>query len=143
MTDTPPPGAGGVGGAASLSAALTPNLSPLTRVRDTRLIARAIREQWPIPEHVRVAIPIALCEVACSEQASFRNRIAAVRALLAADRLNLEARSRKADPLVDVNIAAAVIAAGKELEAGLRAQTTEEGSASERARITQDTSASP
>jgi hypothetical protein len=61
---------------------------PLT-ARDTRLIERAVRQRWDIPPALRETIPKALGQVASNPKASHRNRIAAARALIAADALNL------------------------------------------------------
>lgn len=61
---------------------------------DTRLVERAVRQRWPIPEDARPAIAAALADVARSRKASHRNRIAAARALTAMDALNMEQEKR-------------------------------------------------
>ncbi len=62
--------------------------------RDTHLIEKAIRQRWPIPEHLRQLLPEALGEIAIDPDKSDRNRIAAVRALTAMDALNLAQEER-------------------------------------------------
>jgi len=69
-----PENAGGLGGA--------------TR-RDITLYRRAIRERWPITDDVRATVLTRLALVVDDTNASPRTVIAAVRALLQADRLNL------------------------------------------------------
>lgn len=76
------PDAGGLGGEPPLGA------------RDTRLLERAIRQRWPIPEEDREAIVAALADVVQNRRASHRNRVAAARALTAMDALNMEQEKR-------------------------------------------------
>ena len=56
---------------------------------------RAVRERWPLPEHVRIRILKRLCGLIDPETpegatAEPRTIVAAARTLLAADKLNLE-----------------------------------------------------
>jgi hypothetical protein len=67
---------------------LTPNLSP-NQTSDTRLIEKAIRQRWDIPPDIREAMPKELSDIIKTGK-SHRNKIAASRALLAADSLNLQ-----------------------------------------------------
>lgn len=62
--------------------------------RDTRLIERAIRQRWPIPDDLRVKLPEQLRLILDNPETSPRNKIAAARALLQADVLNLEQEKR-------------------------------------------------
>lgn len=67
-------------------------------VRDTRMQARAIRERWPLPADVRVKVLKRLTQIVDADRIpeageprpGHREVIAAARALIAADRLNLE-----------------------------------------------------
>ena len=63
-------------------------------IRDTRMIEKAIRERWPIPEGKRPAIAQMLCDVAESKDASDRGKIAAAKALIEIDKLNMEQERR-------------------------------------------------
>jgi hypothetical protein len=74
-----PPGRGGKGGEYGSQ-----------QTSDTRLVERAIRQRWPIPEDRRPAIMDRLIQVATGEGVSDRNRVVAARALLAADALNMQ-----------------------------------------------------
>lgn len=76
-------------------------------IRNTRLMARAIRERWPMPDRTRIKILKALARRVDAENwanadgaafqppPSHREVIAAARALLQADRLNLDAERLK------------------------------------------------
>jgi hypothetical protein len=68
----------------------TPNLVPTAQTSDTRLLERALRERWQVPEYIRREGPALLAEVITSKRASARNKIAAFRALVQADAQNLE-----------------------------------------------------
>ena len=75
--------AGGLGGASNPG------------IRDTRMAERALRERWPMSEAVRVAILKRLAGIVDPEspegaKAKRREVISAARALMAADKLNLE-----------------------------------------------------
>jgi hypothetical protein len=81
----PPNEAGGLGG----------DLAPDEGIRDTRLQAKAIRERWPMSQDVRIKVLKRLCGIIDPEtedgaNAGLREVIAASRALLSADKLNLE-----------------------------------------------------
>jgi hypothetical protein len=58
-------------------------------VRDTRLLERALREDWPIPEAIRRPLMVRLARIALDKSSSPRNAIAAARAILAASKNNL------------------------------------------------------
>jgi hypothetical protein len=62
-----------------------------SRNRDARLAERALREAWPVPEERRPELVEILIGVARDPSARPRERVSAVKALLAASRLNLEA----------------------------------------------------
>lgn len=64
--------------------------------RDSRMVERAIKGRWPIPDEMREKVPEALSKVITSPGSSQRNKIAAARALLAADSLNMEQEKRDA-----------------------------------------------
>lgn len=56
--------------------------------RDTRLIARAIRERWPIAELKRKPIMDRLIALATDENTPYREAIAAAKAVIDADKAN-------------------------------------------------------
>jgi hypothetical protein len=62
-----------------------------SRDLDARLAERALRESWPVPAELRPELVRILAELARSPSASPRERTSAVKALLQASRLNLEA----------------------------------------------------
>lgn len=59
--------------------------------RDTRLLERALRERWPIPEQFRAAVVKRLLAVIAKKNAKPREIISASRALFQADSVNIEA----------------------------------------------------
>jgi hypothetical protein len=63
------------------------------RSRDpaARLAERALRESWPVPAELRPELVRILAELARSPEGSPRERTSAIKALLRASRLNLEA----------------------------------------------------
>ena len=68
---------------------------PARTIRDTRLAERAIRERWAIPEKTRDVIVERLAAIInprtkVGKNASLREVVSAARALVAADKLNLE-----------------------------------------------------
>lgn len=69
---------------------------PAPGIRDTRLHERAIRERWPMPPAVRVKVLQRLVNIVDEdydhgwEKPGLREVISAARALLSADKLNLE-----------------------------------------------------
>jgi hypothetical protein len=101
---------------------------------DPRLVERAVRQRWAISEPLRAALPGALARILADPQASPRNKIAAARAVLHADALNLEQEKRDAlaagelpaETSVNVTVYAVgltleqAVAAAKEVEAGER-----------------------
>jgi hypothetical protein len=62
-----------------------------SRDLDARLAERALREAWPVPEAKRPELIAKLIEIATGSEASLRERTSAIKALLSAGRLNLEA----------------------------------------------------
>lgn len=67
---------------------------------DTRIMARAIEQRWPIsPEH-RAAIIEILMGIAKDPKASKREKASAARAIMAADRINLD----EAPPPQEINL---------------------------------------
>lgn len=59
--------------------------------RDTRMLERAMRERWPIPERFRGAVIKRLLAIIAKEDAKPREVISASRALFQADTVNIEA----------------------------------------------------
>jgi hypothetical protein len=68
-------------------------------IRDARLVERALREHWPIPEALRGRVIDCLGAIVDDAKAGPRAVTAAARALLGASRINLEgvAAAMKAD----------------------------------------------
>jgi hypothetical protein len=98
--------------------------------RDTRLVERAVRKRWAIPDPLRAALPGVLGRILADPQASPRNKIAAARAVLAADALNLEQEKRDAlaagELPAETNVNVTVNAVGLTLEqAGAAAKEVE------------------
>lgn len=77
--------------------------------KESHLIRRAIRERWPIPEEKRAEVINGLIESAMFAE-DVRSRIAAGRALIAADALNMEQEKR------DLGIADKLEVTGKDGE---------------------------
>jgi hypothetical protein len=74
-----------------------------SRDPDARLAERALREAWPVPEERRAELVAKLIDVAMAADTSARERVSAVKALLMAGRLNLEAiRTAQASDYEDV-----------------------------------------
>ena len=63
-------------------------------VRDTRLIERAIRQQWPIRQEIRAALIDRQISIATSETVSPGEATSAFRAVLAANQQNLALANR-------------------------------------------------
>jgi hypothetical protein len=59
-------------------------------MKDARLVERALRESWPVPQALRRPVIERLGKIAQDPGASPREAVAAARALLAASRINLE-----------------------------------------------------
>src|SRR5262245_46998056 len=76
VSDEPPGGLGGGSGRG---------------IRDTRLVARAVAERWPIPRALRGPLIERLATIAMDPEASPREVAAAARAILGASKINLEA----------------------------------------------------
>ncbi len=62
-----------------------------SRDPDARLAERALREAWPVPEDRRAELVSKLIDVAVAKDTPARERVSAVKALLMAGRLNIEA----------------------------------------------------
>jgi hypothetical protein len=62
-----------------------------SRDADARLSERALREAWPVPAAKRPELVAQLIEVALAPDTPPRERTSAIKALLSAGRLNLEA----------------------------------------------------
>jgi len=58
--------------------------------RDTRLIEKAIRQRWPIPEECRAAIIQRQIDLATSDKVEPRESTSAAKAILAAEAQNIE-----------------------------------------------------
>ena len=58
--------------------------------RDTRMIERAVRNRWPIPDKFREAIIKRQIRVAIDPKSTGREARAAARTIIAADKINLE-----------------------------------------------------
>ena len=71
-----------------------PSSLAATGSRDTRLIERAIRQKWPIPDDKRKALIDRQVAVATSEEVSPRESTSAFRSILAANAQNLAADNR-------------------------------------------------
>jgi hypothetical protein len=59
-------------------------------VRDTRMHERAIRDRWPVPPDKRASIIERLVKIVESSEVGEREATSAAKALIAADKLNLE-----------------------------------------------------
>jgi hypothetical protein len=59
-------------------------------MKDARLVERALRERWPVPQALRRPLVERLGKIVQDPKASPREAVAAARALLAASRINLE-----------------------------------------------------
>jgi hypothetical protein len=64
--------------------------TPRQRMKDARLVERALRERWPIPKAIRKPLVDRLNEIIQDTQSSPREVVSAARAILAASRINLE-----------------------------------------------------
>lgn len=69
------------------------NILP-TGTRDTRLLERAVRERWPIPDKFKKAIINRQIKIAIDPTSSGREARAAARTIIAADKINLEEEIR-------------------------------------------------
>lgn len=59
-------------------------------IRDTRIMARALRERWPIDDRQRELMMRVLMQIAADASNSPRERTSAIKALISADRNNIE-----------------------------------------------------
>jgi hypothetical protein len=62
-----------------------------SRDLDAKLAERALRERWPVPEERRPELVAKLIEVALASETPPRERVSAIKALLAASKVNLDA----------------------------------------------------
>jgi hypothetical protein len=60
------------------------------RMKDARMLERAVREHWPITDEDRAPLMKRMMEMALSEDSSPREAVAACKAVLAGSQLNLE-----------------------------------------------------
>lgn len=61
-------------------------------IRDTRMMARALRERWPIDDLQRDLIMRMLLQIAADTKNSPRERTQAIKAIISADAVNLKAQ---------------------------------------------------
>lgn len=66
-------------------------------VRTTRMLERAARQRWPIPEKYKQAIIARQVKIATDANSKPREASAAARTIIAADRLNIE-EEKQAEP---------------------------------------------
>lgn len=92
------------------------------RREDLRLVARAMRERWPIPDEVRLTLLRKLREVIVRRKTTPRELAAVGKVLLGADRLNLDQEK--------LDIVAELKAKIAELEARVAGRTVESGAES-------------
>lgn len=59
-------------------------------VRTTRMLKRALKQRWPIPEEYKEAIMKRQAKIAIDSKSSPREAAAAARTIISADRLNQE-----------------------------------------------------
>ena len=59
-------------------------------IKDTRMMARALTERWPITSQQRELMIKVLLSIAANTQHSPRERTSAIKALISADRNNIE-----------------------------------------------------
>lgn len=69
-------------------------------IRDTRQLARALMQRWPINDNMRAGIIATLIKVLKDDDASPREKTSAAKALLAAEKQNQEDEHK----LIDVRI---------------------------------------
>ena len=65
-------------------------------IRDARMIEQAVQQRWPIPEHIRAALPQIMGEILIDTKTSKRHKIAAAKTLISADNSNLKAEATAA-----------------------------------------------
>ena len=61
-------------------------------IRDTRMMARALRERWPIEDRQRELMMRVLMQIAADASNSARERTQAIKAIISADAVNLKAQ---------------------------------------------------
>lgn len=59
-------------------------------IRTTRMLERAVKNRWPIPDKYKEAIITRQVKIAISQESTARESASAARTILAADKLNIE-----------------------------------------------------
>ena len=71
-------------------------IDPEHSIRDTRMVRKALRQGWKIPEHYRDILPEAIAEIATNTNKGDGHRIAAAKVLVEMDRANIAAERESA-----------------------------------------------
>ena len=69
-------------------------------VKDTRLIAKALEQRWPVPNELRASLVRQMMAIVADKSASPRERTSAFKAILAAEKQNQEDEHK----LLDVSV---------------------------------------
>ncbi len=93
-------------------------------VRDTRMMERALRERWPIPQELRERIVLNLIAIVANKSLSPRERTSAAKALLHADQLNVE--QEKMEQLDEHEYRARLVQLARQLPLGEVARLADE-----------------
>ncbi len=93
-------------------------------IRDTRLMERALRERWPIPQELRERIVLNLIAIVANKSLSPRERTSAAKALLHADQLNVE--QEKMEQLDEHEYRARLVQLARQLPLGEVARLADE-----------------
>ena len=93
-------------------------------IRDTRLMERALRERWPIPQELRERIVLNLIAIVANKNLSPRERTSAAKALLHADALNVE--QEKMEQLDEHEYRARLVQLARQLPLGEVARLADE-----------------
>lgn len=93
-------------------------------VRDTRMMERALRERWPIPQELRERIVLNLIAIVANKNLSPRERTSAAKALLHADQLNVE--QEKMEQLDEHEYRARLVQLARQLPLGEVARLADE-----------------
>lgn len=96
----------------------------LVPIRDTRLMERALRERWPIPQELRERIVLNLIAIVANKNLSPRERTSAAKALLHADQLNVE--QEKIEQLDEHEYRARLVQLARQLPLGEVARLADE-----------------
>jgi hypothetical protein len=57
---------------------------------ELRLLARAIKERWPIPDELRIETVLDMASILRNNRADLKTKVSAARVIVAADRVNIE-----------------------------------------------------